>query len=389
MGFVIYRIFFGPLVREPATNVNISLPPGTLPPTNVNINAGVIIRNINGVQEVVLPAIDTVARGGNTLAEDVPAEAVSNAEVTERGIVYYNEFEGKFYTLDKDGKPQTLTDDVYRSAEEITWSPEGSKAILEFPDGSNILYDFDSKKQTTLPKELSDFSFAPSGGEIAFKFLTDRKEHRWLGVSSPDGSQARGIEQLGENAEKVTVDWSPSGQVIATFRESVNAEDNEITFVGLNDENFKGLVVQGRGFQSQWSPAGDRLLYSVYNAQGNYQPELWITDAQGENIGRNNVPLKINTWADKCTFSVNTAIYCAVPQTLPYGAGIVPDLAASTPDIFYKIDLATGTKTVIAYPVDSSGNSRFSAEKLYVGNDGKNLFFTDKQTRKLQKIRLE
>src|SRR3990167_4063899 len=389
MGYLIYRIFFRPIFApdQGATNTNAT-PSGTLPPTNTNTNAGVITTNINGEIITVLPAIDTVATGGNTLADRVEIGIPLGAAQTTQGLNYYDPASGQFYRLGSNREPELLTDDIYQEVENLTWSPDGGPAILELPDGSNVVYDFNAKKQITLPREMQEFSFAAGGDQIAFKYMTQNREDRWLGVASPDGSESKGVALLGDNADKVIVDYSPSGQVVATVRESLNAFENEIGFVGLNEENFKGIVVSGRGFQPQWSPNGSQLLYSVYNQETEYMPELFIVDALGQDIGRNNLDLGLRTWANKCTFSDTSTLYCAVPESLEYGAGLVPGVAAGTPDRIYKIDTQTGTRSIVANPVNGEGDNTFSVGELFISEDQKYLYFTDQVTGEVRKIKL-
>jgi hypothetical protein len=72
------------------------------------------------------------------------------------GLRYYDDYDGKFYYLNKDGEPELLSDEIFYNVEEVSWSSTKNKAILEYPDGSNILYDFETDKQTTLPKHWED-----------------------------------------------------------------------------------------------------------------------------------------------------------------------------------------------------------------------------------------
>jgi hypothetical protein len=263
----------------------------------------------------------------------------------------------------------------------VTWAPNRTKAILEFPDQSKVLYDFSAKKQTSLPKEVSDFSFSPTGDQVAWKFLGTNPDDRWLQVADPTGGSARSIEQLGDNASRVQVAWSPTNQVIALYEKSAGLEQLEILPLGLNGENFETMAVDGRGFQGQWGPGGTALLFSTYSSATDYNPQLQLTSAQGGTIGHDRLNLGLNTWPDKCAFSTNaSAIYCAVPQYLESGTGIYPDLAKNIPDEFYRVDLTTGVKTKIAIPVGADGNRIFSAKNVFVTPGDTALYFSDQVT---------
>ncbi|MFH2136324.1 MAG: hypothetical protein ABII19_01660, partial [Patescibacteria group bacterium] len=94
--------------------------------------------------------------------------------------------------------------------------------------------------------------------------------------------------------------------------------------------------------------------------------------------------LSVNTWADKCTFSGNDTVYCAVPQSMETGAGFQPDLFSSVPDSFYRIDLTTGLRSLVAVPYGS-----FSARDISVSSDGRYLTFTNGQTGRIERVQLQ
>ena len=267
--------------------------------------------------------------------------------------------------------------------ENITWSPSKEKAVLEYPDGANIVYDFATNQQVTLPKHWQDFSFSPNNQQLVLKSLGADAENRWLAVANADGSQAQKIEHLGDKDATVYPDWSPNNQIIAMYSEDKDFDRQNLFFVGLNNENFELTVIEGRGFQEQWSTKGDRLLYSVYSSASDYKPTLWIVEAQGEQIGQNRRDLRLQTWADKCTFSDNDTIYCAVPKNLQTGAGIFSTDLNDSPTDIYKIDLKTGFKTKIAAP---EGNHNI--DQIIITQNGNDLYFTSKTDGRLYNIRL-
>jgi len=261
----------------------------------------------------------------------------------------------------------------------VVWSPQEQKAILEFPDGSNIFYDFEKQKQHTLPKEGEGFNFSSAGNQIGYKFITENPDENWLIVSNPTGDNPVAIEHIGKtNPQDILINWSPDSSRVALFRNSAGLDSEEIFFVGQNKENFKSLSVAGRGFEGLWSKQSDKLLYNIYSPQTGFRPELWVTDAKDNNTGGQNKNLGVRTWTSKCAFaSDNTNIYCAVPIYLKQGAGIYPDLNNAVPDIIYKINVKTGFKQQIAVPTNYLGISLYTAEKLMLSPDEKILYMAD------------
>ncbi|MBU0732045.1 hypothetical protein KKC88_04155 [Patescibacteria group bacterium] len=389
MGLAIYWVFFrAPAPPAEVVEVNINVPPGLLPdvtnrpPEEVNVNA----------PDYALPVIDGVALGGNTITTPILDEASEFAQLGPNGtdMVYYDPADGKFYRVAPDGTILgELSDQVFPDAENVTWNPDSSGAVIEFPDGSNIFYDFDNGEQHTLPREMSDFSFSEVGEQISFKFTGIDKQDNWLGISNPDGSNAIGLTRTGENADQVDVNWSPSGQAIGTYSEFTGTEQQKVIPIGTKGENFKAMYVEGMGFDYQWSPDGAQMLYNVHNGASDHKPTLWTVDAFGDDIGKNRTPLEINTWAEKCSYASPTEIYCGVPTELVSGAGFGPGSASSTPDEIYKINLTTNTKTKIANPVDANGENNFTVEQMYTSANGEYVYFTDAQTGKIYKIKVK
>lgn len=391
-GWLLWFVFF----RKPPTeivNVNEALPTGELPPTGLNANIPVVT-NINGVLPTANvninvpapPQPTATARGGLTKVHSVVSTPTQDATIARNGrdVAYYDKSDNYFYKVDTAGQIKKLSDKKFYNVKKTYWADDVSKAIIEYPDDSKIMYDFQKKKQYTIPKHWREFDFSPNGKQIVTKSMGIDPETRWLAISNADGSQAKRIEPMGENYAKVDPNWSPTGQIIATYAEGKDLNRQEVYFIGKNNENFKSALVEGRGFESQWSPTGSHLLYSVYNSDSGYRPTLWITEASGERIGIGRKPLNLNTWAHKCSFSSTTKIYCAVPETLEEGAGLFPEIADTTPDNLYEINLTTGVKRLIAIPEES-----VTMQNIMVSGDGRYLYYTDVNTGRISKINLK
>ena len=340
-----------------------------------------------GVQTTPLP-IPQVTPGGYfqaTPVNQLTSDFVSYPGFSQTGNMrYYNAGDGKFYHLASDGQIKSISDQTFYNVSNVTWANNNDKAVLEYPDGSKTIYDFEKEKQVTLPKHWQEFSFSPDSGQIAAKSIGLSPENRWLVTVNDDGSGTTLVEPLGNNADKVQVNWSPSRQAVAFSQtgEPLGGERREVLFVGLHGENFKSAVVEGLGFQPQWSPTGQKLLYSVYSTRSDFKPELWITDSYGDNIGGNRQMLKLNTWAEKCTFAGDNTLYCAVPRDLPQGAGILPEVAANNNDDMYKIDLKTGLKTNISLGSD------YNIKSINYDQTKNKVFFTDATQNGIFEIKL-
>lgn len=327
--------------------------------------------------ETAPPPIPQVTPGGyfqSSPVNQITKESVNFPGFNQSGNMrYYNTADGRFYRLGSDGELKSLSDQTFYNVNNVTWASKNDKAVLEYPDGSKTVYDFEKQKQTTLPKHWEEFSFSPDSSQLAAKSIGLSPENRWLVTVNDDGSGTTLVEPMGNNADKVQINWSPSRQTVAFSQtgEALGGERREVLFVGLHGENFKSTVVEGLGFQPQWSPTGQKLLYSVYSTRSDFKPELWIVDSYGDSIGGNRQMLKLNTWAEKCTFAGDTTLYCAVPRDLPQGAGILPEVAANNKDDMYKIDLKTGLKTNISLGSD------YTIKSINYDQAKNKVFFTD------------
>ncbi len=337
-----------------------------------------------------LPVAAPVANGGLTATTAITEGAVSFPTLGADGktVSFYNAADSKFYTVDKDGKLVLLSDKEFPDVSKAEWNKDSDKAVLEFPDGSNVVYDFTAERQVSLPKHWEDFQFSPVSNEIEAKSMGVDPGNRWLVTTNDDGSNAKAFQALGENASKVTVSWSPNDQVVA-FSDTAEPlsgglDRKTILPVGMKGENFRGLTVEGLGFLSKWSPNGKQLLYSVSGDYSNNMPLLWLVDATPATMGENRHSLGLNTWADKCSFSTSTVVYCAVPRNLPVNAGLKRGLYVANPDSLYKIDTATSKVTLVAIP-----DGDVTMENLTVSSDGSSLYFTDQSDGTLQLIRLK
>ena len=383
----IYLPFFAP-AAAPTTEETATTTAGQLPQAGAGtqqvVSTGGNLPQVAGQVATGAAQVTATAQGGLTKINALVKDPAYFSTMTSGGTInYYNSKDGKFYTVDGSGNIVALSDQVFYNVSNAVWSNKGNRAILEYPDGSNIVYDFDTKKQITLPAHWQDFDFSTNGEQILFKNMALDPENRFLVAAKYDGSSPKIRESIGGRENKIQSSWSPNGQMVATFSEGKDLNRSEIYFTGLNGENFKSMIVEGRGFTSEWSPNGQRLLYSVHNMT-DFKPQLWISDAYGDNVGTNRQPLALNTWPDKCTFAGNDKLYCAVPRDLPDGADIDRSIANPLTDDLYEINLTTGQETLLGTPTRQGSISNI----MYNPATPKSLYFSDADNNRIYKIDL-
>ncbi len=326
-----------------------------------------------------------VAEGGATSTRLLTnTEILSPTTTTQGTVAFYDPADGRFYTIDNDGELERLSEKQFPDAETVTFASDVSAAVIEFPDGSNIVYGFDSGKQVTLPSHWEDFSFSADGDEIAGKSIGSDPSNRSLVVTSADGSRTEVVAALGENDDKVQVNWSPSGNVVAFSRTGTTQSSfgrQQYYLIGLDGEASGVLIVEGSDFSAIWAPDGQHLIYSVAESANDYRPSLWYADADGDrDEARERIALE--TWVEKCAFASSTVLYCAVPDEMVDGAGSNHGLVTSN-DGLYRIDLPSGNATYLGYAAVPT-----QMFNLSVDPDGDILYFQDENGR-LNSMRLE
>lgn len=316
-----------------------------------------------------------VADGGVTQTTRLTSAGVLEPTITNGGtLAYYDPKDGKFYTIDAQGNVILLSQGSFPFASGITFSDGATSAVIEFPDGSNVVYDFNTGKQSTLPSHWEDFSFSSDSSSIAAKSVGTDPSNRSLVISSADGSSAKAIAPLGDNANLVNVSWSPDGDVVGFSKTGSSGNafgQNEVYLIGDDGQAAGVLIVNGSNFKNIWAPDGNNLLYSVADGGDEYRASLWYADSQGDRAGNTRVRLSIKTTADKCVFASNTLAYCAVPLDMPAGGGTTSSLITS-PDNLFSVSLPSGRSTLVAIP-----DQETKMTNLTVSADGKQLFYSD------------
>lgn len=374
----LYAVFFRSAVENISqTGSTTTTTPGTLPNAGTGTAGGGTTGGgtTNGSGTTTLTPSKT-ANGGATFTTLLTNTAVKSPTVTSDGsVAYYNPADGKFYTVDANGNTVAMSQQTFPKADNVTFNTGATEAVIEYPDGSNVVYNFDTAKQVTLPTHWEDFSFSNSGDQIAAKSIGADESNRALVVTSADGSSTTVVASLGANDDKVTVNWSPDSSVLAFSATggvtSGSFGRQEIYLVSPTGSASGALYVDGTNFHAIWATDGKHLLYSVADPNNAYKAALWYADSRGDRNGDSRRKMGIETTVDKCTFTSATIAYCAVPREMPAGGGSSSSLVTS-PDDLYKLDVSTGIARLVAIP--ASDTQMFS---LSVSEDGSSLYYSD------------
>ncbi|OGL95939.1 hypothetical protein A2258_01755 [Candidatus Uhrbacteria bacterium RIFOXYA2_FULL_41_8] len=315
-----------------------------------------------------------VAIGGPTFTQRLTATVVTSPTLIEgTGIAFYNNQDGRFYKIDESGELIALSSAAFPKAESVVFADTADIAVIEFPDGTNIIYNFLTDQQTTLPSHWEEFDFSSDGENVVSKSMASDSSQNTLVSSSSDGSRTEVLTPLGTNTDKVTVNYSTNNSIVGfsqTGASSLGFGRYEIYLIGSDGEESGNLIVEGGNFAASWSPTSTYLLYSVAWSANNDRPSLWVSSGTGD-VGSNRMNLGVETWVEKCTFKNDLSIICAVPDEATDASGLDHRLITAT-DSLYEINLKTGTKKLLGYPTLD-----MQMFNLSVSDDDSILYFLD------------
>src|SRR3989344_7824625 len=162
VGFGLYWVFFRSIDAELRPDIFNAGQIPEIGPGELTIVNDLTNGLINGLpwQDYVQGQISPVASGGLTEVQEIRDGNVSGLAVGTDGLQFYDQTNQQFYRLDAKGQIQALSGAKFYQVQNVTWAAGGQKAILEYPDGSNVLYNFRTGQQVTLPPELEGFSFS-------------------------------------------------------------------------------------------------------------------------------------------------------------------------------------------------------------------------------------
>lgn len=300
--------------------------------------------------------------------------------------LYYSKLNGNVYETDfkgEDTQPKTninITDLIT-----TVWSSDKTKAINIYKENEvvkKVFFDFATKKAIQLDSRIKWVSFASDKDRIAYQFIDESLGTNKIAVADPNGLNFQSVFPL--RMSDVRVYWpledvvafatAPSGLVPGTaFSKTVSNPEAGLT----------KLVDNANGLTIKYSGDGSRMLYSKTDQFGHSPALSIIKDGVTDN-------LNINTISDKCAFSQNNNIYCAVPRLIN-GSLILPDdfykNTANFSDIFFKID-ATGNRSSIVFdPADLKYD--FNATDISVSPNEDYLIFVNKKDGLLYSIKIK
>jgi hypothetical protein len=302
-------------------------------------------------------------------------------------IKYYSKLTGKTYSTDLDGtNKKTLSDKNLPGLVDVVWSPDGSKVITKFAQGTgNKFFYYDYSTNAGVPlKDNLDTIVWQSNSKIFYKYYEPKSGERTLNIADPNGSNWVKITNL--NYKYVSIAPIPHTGLVSFWNSPDAAAETDFesssVLGGENTPILKGYF----GADYLWNSNGNAVLVSHTDQKNGSQVQLAIMNDHGGELKN----LGVSTFVSKSVWSKdNKTVYYALPGSLPSGATIPNDYLANkfnTDDSFWKINTTTGEKTRVIDSNKSIGG--LDASNLFLNADESMLFFVNRTDGKLYRISL-
>lgn len=320
----------------------------------------------------------------------ISQEAVLAPTLTadKKGVIYYSRSNGNVWQSDFDGSNLApVSDVVLDSLVKILWSPDKNKVISIFQDAleniSKYFYSYETGKALPLNKYTNYIAWAPDGSKIAYQYQNEFTDENNISISNPDGSGFSVI--LKTRMKDLIVEW-PKGTEIFLREKASGLVQGSLYSLNTLTKTFTKIISDIYGFSVEWSPDGNKILYSQTSPNGKN-----ITIFTADRSGSNQKTTEVKTLAEKCVWSQDPRIiFCAIPKNINE-ANILPDdfykgtFLAN--DEFWKINVENGEKNKILE--DSQMIETYDATNLFLSPEEGYLFFINKVNGLLYSIKLE
>jgi hypothetical protein len=314
----------------------------------------------------------------NTLHLDLPAtpksQQVDGAEFCaypcinrETGLLYFLGNRGSSFVRLSPTGPATLNEERLGNITQVSWSPDGSQAVLrvEPPDGFPIAPNspVNCEYPTSFIYRVADNSFHKVAIEYGASASSDKNGNLYYGAM--EGQRSVVCKKALETPEPVTDDnlpdknprWkldkdvlipycnvSPSGSLIAyTPSPRDDMSSNDLFILDPITGKQVQLTSSGYIYSCLWSPSSRFLLYEYRNPDTQI-PEVHCYDAKTSCFTH----LSIRTYIQKVTFYSNDLIIFGRPADISKAL----NKQISTPDSLNYGSVVSGLYGSILTPVE-------------------------------------
>jgi len=174
------------------------------------------------------------------------------------------------------------------------WSPDGESLLL-----GNFEIPLDGSPPRPLPIDGVRRTYSPDGSRVAYNsrssYIVRPRTRSSLVVAAADGSHP---QVFGDRAGSIA--WSPTGDRIAftswngTELRLLDVATGTVTLLTETHGSDMLSVIAGESFE--FSPEGDRILFSRTEDEGTGASSLWSVNADGSDLRRLVAGTALGDW---------------------------------------------------------------------------------------------
>lgn len=313
----------------------------------------------------------------------------SNGTIINDEIYYFERNTGQLIKSDFTGFQQSAlqnSEPILSSVVKIIGSTSQNFTAIRYNNNDDLLEKYSmslSNLNTEKPlnSNIQYLAFSPDGQQIVYQYYEESTGLNNISIASPNGSGYKNIFFL--RLRDIIPFWIQK-DLIAVLTKASGYAKGYLYTLSTGGKNFTKILGDIYGLTINFSPSGQKFLYSETNANGkNLTLNLASID------GKIKKAINIKTLPEKCVWSKNNLmIYCAVFKQLD-SARIMPDDFYKDYQIFddfYKINTETGETEQIQ--PDETSKYLFNAKDLMLDSMEEYLIFLNKNDLKIYSIKL-
>lgn len=341
------------------------------------------VRDVQKEEENIFDIADIVSEKMINITSD----PVVGATIGPNGdtIRYHDALDGRVWAMTLRGtNKEVLASESIGVPREVTWSDDGTAAILTYDNNNVYVYNYATNTQYKLRDGMDDVEWSGVSGKILYKYYDQASKERSLNIANADGTGWKKITDLPYRfTDFVQI---PSSILSAFWPKAQKDSISELFTVNTTSTSAPKKIYQGvNGTDYLFSPDGKNILMSTPSEDGK-NISLGIMDANGKNYNDLTIPTTIKkaVWS-----SDGKTVYYALPNNVPDGAVWPDDYDQKnfiTQDTFFKLDIETGKQIRIIELKEFK--ETVDAVHLFLSPSEDQLFFINRENDLLYRLNL-
>lgn len=313
----------------------------------------------------------------------ISEKSVKGPKVSEKSaeIIYYEN--QNFISSNFDGSTKkSIGAHPFSKVNSVQWHPKKNKALVN-DSGKFFIYNLDENTANEI--KTADVVFWDTYGErIVYKYYDIETKKRRIAMADENGNNE---EILADEVPYTRVDFLaiPKSEKICYFPSPESNTEGILNCIDLRSKNKTTIGAGLYGADYLWSPNGKKILVSYLSEKGSNKISLaTMNQTGGEFKGIN-----FASSAKKCVWTNDSkGIFCGSFTGLPEYAVLPNDWEQKkyySADTFWKVEVESGKRQRIVDLEELP--AKLDAVEFVKDSNEKNLFFVDRQSGNLYRIR--